>query len=96
MAGKNAGGRQIAPNDFGFHGIEIAAERGAKAETAQASIRELHAVNILILREYRVLAEKRHETLENFVALRFGHKAEAERRSDGVHVIVSAAVKFGL
>ena len=96
MAGKNAGGRQIAPNDFGFHGIEIAAERGAKAETAQASIRELHAVNILILGEDRILAQKRHEAFEDFVALRFRHEPEAERRSHGVDVIVASPLQFGI
>src|SRR6185437_2220307 len=91
LAGEDASGRQIAPDNFGIHGIEIAAERGTQAETAQASIRELHAVNILILREDRLLAQKRHEALENFVALSFRHKSEAERRGHRVHVIVSAA-----
>ena len=65
-----------------------------QAEPAQPPIRELHAVDVLELRHYRVWPHERHQAFENVAALILRHESQAERRHDYIHVIDAALVKL--
>jgi hypothetical protein len=67
--------REIAPDDAGFDRPKIIVEQWLQAEVPEPAIRKLQAVDVLVLREHGVRADKWQKTVEYAAALGFGHEA---------------------
>jgi hypothetical protein len=95
LADEDEGGRQIPPNHFALNRAEISLEHLLQIEPLHVPVvHYLHAVDILILREHALLAQKTAHTAKKTAALHRGHQAERERRNDAVDLGVPTCLQF--
>src|SRR5215469_5353352 len=75
VASIDVGWRKIAPDNAGFDKPKIIVEQWLQAEAPEPPIRKLQAVDVLVLREHGVRANKRQKSVEYTAAFGFGHEA---------------------
>src|SRR5215472_5403396 len=67
--------REIAPDDAGFDRPKIIVEQRLQAQAPEPAIRKLQAVDVLVLREHGVRADKWQKSVKYAATFGFGHEA---------------------